>query len=218
MLITLLKGKLLMEMLDIFDENHNLIGTCSKKEVHEKGYWHQVFACLFINSRNNLVYLQYKNNSHNPLSSLNKLDISVSGHLISGETHKDGVREIKEEASLDVSYDQLHYLGMHKTNVTINKNYIIREFHYEHIYDHDFSNDKLQSIDDEVLYFVAFDLDKLLNFIKNPQGNILGQTPYGTQKFTKDDFITAYLDETKYYEKYLYLAKKIIKNEPVSWK
>lgn len=107
---------------------------------------------------------------------------------------------------------------MHKTNVTINKNYIIREFHYEHIYDHDFSNDKLQSIDDEVLYFVAFDLDKLLNFIKNPQGNILGQTPYGTQKFTKDDFITAYLDETKYYEKYLYLAKKIIKNEPVSWK
>ena len=64
MLITLLKGKLLMEMLDIFDENHNLIGTCSKKEVHEKGYWHQVFACLFINSRNNLVYLQYKSHHY----------------------------------------------------------------------------------------------------------------------------------------------------------
>ena len=72
-----------MEMLDIFDENHQFLGTKSKKEVHEKGYWHQVFACLFIDSKQNLVYLQYKNNTHNPVSSLNKLDISVGGHLIS---------------------------------------------------------------------------------------------------------------------------------------
>ena len=122
-----------MEMLDIFDENHQFLGTKSKKEVHEKGYWHQVFACLFIDSKQNLVYLQYKNNTHNPVSSLNKLDISVGGHLISGETYQDGPREIKEESSIDVSYDQLHYLGMHKTNVIINDHYIIREFHYEHI-------------------------------------------------------------------------------------
>ena len=53
-----------MEMLDIFDENHQFLGTKSKKEVHEKGYWHQVFACLFIDSKQNLVYLQYKNNTH----------------------------------------------------------------------------------------------------------------------------------------------------------
>lgn len=206
-----------MEMLDIFDENHQFLGIKSKKEVHEKGYWHQVFACLFIDSKQNLVYLQYKNNTHNPVSSLNKLDISVGGHLISGETYQDGPREIKEESSIDVSYDQLHYLGMHKTNVIINDHYIIREFHYEHIYDHDFSQEKLQSIDDEVLYFAAFDIDELLSFVTKPHDIIQGQTPYGNQEFTKDDFITAYLDETQYYEKYLRLAKKIIQNEPVSW-
>ena len=106
---------------------------------------------------------------------------------------------------------------MHKTNVIINDHYIIREFHYEHIYDHDFSQEKLQSIDDEVLYFVAFDIDDLLSFVTKPHDTIQGQTPYGNQEFTKDDFITAYLDETQYYEKYLRLAKKIIQNEPVSW-
>ena len=48
MLITLLKGKLLMEMLDIFDENHNLIGTCSKKEVHEKGIKYLLVFLLIL--------------------------------------------------------------------------------------------------------------------------------------------------------------------------
>ena len=49
-------------MLDIFDEFHNHLGTCEKKEVHMKGLWHQVFACLLIDSSKNTVYLQYKNN------------------------------------------------------------------------------------------------------------------------------------------------------------
>ena len=45
-----------MEMLDIFDKDHNYLGTCEKKEVHQRGLWHQVFACLFIDSELNKVY------------------------------------------------------------------------------------------------------------------------------------------------------------------
>lgn len=206
-----------MEMLDIFDEEHNFLGTCNKTEVHQKGYWHQVFGCLLINSKKNKVYLQYKNSTHNPVSSLNKLDISIGGHLIKGESKENGIREIKEESSLVVSYEKLIYLGMHKTNVQVNKNYIIREFHYEHIYDNDFSLNTLKSIDDEVLYFVEFDIDELLSFIKNNENLIEGQTPYGPQKFKKQNFIKAYLEETKYYEKYLTLAKQLSIKKNISW-
>ena len=71
-----------MEQLDIFDENYNYIGTSSKKEAHQKGLWHQTFDCLFIDSKKNTVYFQYKNQEHNAASSKNKIDISVGGHLL----------------------------------------------------------------------------------------------------------------------------------------
>ncbi len=83
-----------MELLDIFDENHNHLGTCEKKEVHKRGLWHQVFSCLFVNTELNKVYLQYKSSEHNDVANLNKIDISVGGHLSAGENIEDGIREI----------------------------------------------------------------------------------------------------------------------------
>ena len=42
-----------MEIINIYDENHKLIGKSTKKEAHEKGLWHEVYSCLLINSKNN---------------------------------------------------------------------------------------------------------------------------------------------------------------------
>lgn len=202
-----------MEMLDIFDENHNYLGTCEKKEVHQKGLWHQVFACLLIDSKKNKVYLQYKSSKHNDLSELNKIDISVGGHLSAGETIEDGIREIEEETGLKVTYDQLTPVGMRLIDKFINENYIIREFSYLHIYDSEFDLNKLKSQDDEVLYFIEFDIDELIEYLSLEKEEIEGITPKGNKTFTNDDFIQAYIGDDKLYLKYLLLAKQLINKE-----
>ena len=201
-----------MEYVDVFDENYHLIGSASKKEVHEKGLWHQVFSCLFVNTKENKVYLQYKNASHNDVAHQNKLDISVGGHLLKGEQVKDGIREIKEESSLDVPFDKLISFGVRKIDKYINDNYRIREFSHLFIYDSVFNLNDLQSTDDEVLYFVEFDIDELISFVKNPT-KVQGLTPQGLKEFKEPDFITAYIEDDHLYLNYLLLVKMYMQNE-----
>ena len=207
-----------MELLDIFDKDYNYLGTCEKKEVHQKGLWHQVFACLFIDSKNNKVYLQYKFSGHNDVANLNKIDISVGGHLSAGEKIEDGIREIEEESGLIVKYKNLVPVGMRLIDKTINENYIIREFSYLHIYDSKFNLKELKSKDDEVLYFIEFDIDELIEYLTLKKDKITGLTPQGDKEFIKEDFIKAYIEDDKFYLNYLLLAKRIINKEPnVSW-
>jgi 8-oxo-dGTP pyrophosphatase MutT (NUDIX family) len=208
-----------MEMLDIFDKDHNYLGTCEKKEVHQRGLWHQVFACLLIDGQKNKVYLQYKNSGHNDVSNLNKIDISVGGHLSAGETIEDGIREIEEEAGLKVEYKYLIPVGMRLIDKFINENYIIREFSYLHIYDSEFDLNALKSQDDEVLYFIEFDIDELIAYLTNETDKVSGLTPEGYKEFKKDDFIQAYIGDDRLYLKYLLLAKQVInKEQNISWK
>lgn len=47
-------------LIDIYNENYELIGTELKSIAHEKGYWHQVFTCVIINSISNKIYFQKK--------------------------------------------------------------------------------------------------------------------------------------------------------------
>ncbi len=203
-----------MELIDIYDENCHLIGSAPKEEAHQKGLWHKVFSCLLVNTKKNKVYLQYKSAAHNAVAHANKIDISVGGHLIKGEQVTDGIREIKEESSLNVSFNELVPFGIRKINKYINDNYIIREFSYLYIYDNEFILQDLKSIDDEVLYFIEFDIDELISFVQNPS-TIKGLTPTGYQEFNEKDFIKAYIEDDHLYLNYLLLVKKYMHNEPL---
>ena len=208
-----------MEMLDIFDQDHNYLGTCEKKEVHARGLWHQVFGCLFIDSELNKVYLQYKSSGHNDVAALNKIDISVGGHLSAGETIEDGIREIKEESGLIIEYKDLIPVGMRLIDKFINENYIIREFSYLHILDTKYDLNTLKSQDGEVLYFIEFDIDELISYFTSDREKITGLTPEGIKTFNRKDFIQAYIEDDKLYLNYLLLAKQVInKEQNISWK
>lgn len=206
----------MMEIIDIFNENYEFIGTASKEDAHRLGYWHQVFGCLFIDSSKNKVYLQYKNGQFNNVDKVNKVDISVGGHLQSGERVEDGIREIKEESSLDVKFDDLYYLGIRRIDKVINTDYIIREFSHLFLYDRTFSLKELKSNDEEVLYFIEFDIDYLIAFLKKEVDIVLGRTLNGYEKFTMDDFIKGYLEDDQYYLSYLLVAKEYMeKNKAI---
>ena len=199
-----------MEVLDIFDENYKLIGTETKENVHKLGLWHQVTGCAFIDSTSNRIYLQYKNGTHNQVAHTNKIDISVGGHIQTGETLIKGlIREIEEESSLEVYPEELKYIGYKTTKVDATKDYIIREYCHLYLLDRQYNIQELHSIDDEVLYFISFDINELLTFILGKTNSIKGITPKGEETFTIDNFIKGYLDD-RIYETILLIAKEII--------
>ena len=204
------------ELIDIFDENHKLISKDTKENAHKHGLWHEVFACIIINSSTNKIYFQYKNPNHNEVVHLPKIDLSVGGHLQSGETEKDGIREIKEESSLNVKYTDLVKLANRKIDKYIREDFIIREFEYIYLYDSNVSLKDLHCIDDEVLYFIEFDIDHLIKFIKNNNKTITGNTLNKKQVFKRENFIKAYLEDDHLYLNLLLLTKDYINKKDLT--
>lgn len=100
------------EILNIFDEHQNPIGTATRDEVHRHGFWHETFHCWFLSNDNGtpIVYLQQRSPEKKDYPGL--FDITAAGHLLSTETAQDGVREVAEETGIEVTNDELHSLGV----------------------------------------------------------------------------------------------------------
>lgn len=96
------------ELIDIFDENMNMLGTAMKSQAHREGLWHKVFRCWIIKRDGrgrHKIWLQLRGKDKKFYPGL--LDASASGHLRAGETAKDGIREIEEELGLKVDFGKL---------------------------------------------------------------------------------------------------------------
>ncbi|MBQ8661359.1 MAG: NUDIX domain-containing protein [Alphaproteobacteria bacterium] len=90
------------ELIDIYDSEMNLLGTAMKSQAHDEGLWHKTFHCWIVDG--DKVWLQLRGKGKKLYPGL--LDISVAGHLGTGETAKGaGVREIEEELGLAVCED-----------------------------------------------------------------------------------------------------------------
>ncbi|CAH0293426.1 Isopentenyl-diphosphate Delta-isomerase [Peribacillus sp. Bi96] len=100
------------EMLKVFDDDRNQIGVAAREEVHRLGHWHEVFHCWFVSREAGVEYLYLQHRCAMKKDYPNLLDITAAGHLLAHETVYDGVREIKEEIGIDVSFDELVPLGI----------------------------------------------------------------------------------------------------------
>lgn len=97
-------------MLDVVHPTGEPIATLSRSKVHSGGHWHQVFHCLV--ARSGLparVMLQRRKRSARAFPGM--LDLSVTGHLLTGERPLDGVRELHEEMGLTIDSARLVSLG-----------------------------------------------------------------------------------------------------------
>ena len=100
------------EYFDIFDQALQPIGVKARAEVHRDGDWHQVFHCWVIGREDDgagYVILQKRAEDRDYGG---KIDISAAGHLEAGETVRDGLREIREELGLCLSFDELLPFGV----------------------------------------------------------------------------------------------------------
>lgn len=100
------------EQLRIFDEDRNQIGVASRMDVHRIGYWHEAFHCWFVSNEKGIDYIYLQLRSDTKKDYPNLLDITAARHLLADETVKDGVREIKEEIGVNVSFEELVPLGV----------------------------------------------------------------------------------------------------------
>lgn len=99
------------EILTIFDEAGNRLGTAPRDEVHRLGYWHETFHCWFVSKVQGIpyIYLQLRSGQKQDYPGL--LDITAAGHLLANETVEDGIREVQEELGLELSFEELIPLG-----------------------------------------------------------------------------------------------------------
>ena len=137
------------EQIRIFDESRNQIGVANREDVHRLGYWHEAFHCWFISKEMGIdyLYLQLRSDKKKDYPSL--LDITAAGHLLANETVQDGVREIKEEIGINISFQELIPLGIIEYCV-MKENFIDKELANVYMYKSDESFDDFILQEDEV--------------------------------------------------------------------
>lgn len=93
-----------MELLDVYDNFRNFIGSYPRDIVHKEGLWHNTVHCWLYDVEGN-VYFQMRKD-------LNKLYTSASGHVGSGEQLDLAVaREVKEELGIELDKNNCRFVG-----------------------------------------------------------------------------------------------------------
>ena len=99
------------EMIDIYDENLQRLGTVPRNQAHESGSWHRSIHCWIIRP-DRAGYVLFQKRGREKKLFPNTLDITAAGHYTAGETPEQGVREILEELGLDIPFADLVPLGI----------------------------------------------------------------------------------------------------------
>jgi isopentenyldiphosphate isomerase len=87
------------EIFDVVNENDEVIGRNTRREVHRQGLMHRAVHVLVSNSRGQ-VFLQKRSMKKDGEPGL--WDSSASGHVDSGESYDScAARELKEEIGLE---------------------------------------------------------------------------------------------------------------------
>lgn len=96
-----------MELLDIYDEDMNHLGTEERSKVHHDALWHKTVHCWLYDKLGN-VYFQIRKDE-------GTLYTTSSGHILAGESVKEAFgREIFEELGYRIDYDKAELIDIVK--------------------------------------------------------------------------------------------------------
>jgi isopentenyldiphosphate isomerase len=106
------------ELFDVLDEHGNHTGiTRPRGLVHRDGDWHPALHIWVAGvSRDGVPFVLFQRRSMTKDTWPGALDVAIGGHLRSGETLEDAVREAEEEIGLSVSLSDLVYIGRRFTD------------------------------------------------------------------------------------------------------
>lgn len=135
------------ELLDILDENGNLTGESQPRSiVHTTGLWHRTVHIYFYRKVNNGIELLVHHRSAYKDLNPNKWDTRFGGHLKSGDTIEQAIKnELKEEVGIEADPSKLTEGLSHKREKFPNS-----EFTNVYFYEFDGHTNSLTFNDGEV--------------------------------------------------------------------
>lgn len=100
------------ELLDVLTDDGIVIGTATRRDVHEQGLWHRTFHALVVRPGLPARVVFQRRAATSAFAGL--LDFTAAGHLAAGEEPVDGARELEEEVGLSVVSTDLVAVGVHR--------------------------------------------------------------------------------------------------------
>jgi isopentenyldiphosphate isomerase len=115
------------ELLDVVSaDGLTLLGVKDRDEVHRDGDWHVAFHLWVVRADGVLLQRRARDKESWP----GYLDATAAGHLVAGESRKDGLREVEEELGVAYAFAQLIPLGVHRVDGEPHPGFINREHQY----------------------------------------------------------------------------------------
>jgi isopentenyldiphosphate isomerase len=100
------------ELLDVVDARGRPLGVKRRADVHRDGDRHVAFHLWVVAPSGVLFQRRARDKASWP----GYLDASAAGHLLAGETVRDGVREAEEELGVAYAFADLASLGVHRVD------------------------------------------------------------------------------------------------------
>jgi len=160
-----------MEYLDIYDENQNYLGKEDRNVVHRDALWHKTVHCWLYDNEGN-VYFQIRKKE-------GKLYTTASGHILAGETVKQGFgREIEEEIGIKVNIDEAKLVDVVKFMMDKVKDdgSVFRDRVFANVYVCQYDGDEVgfNFDDSELAGLVRVNASETLDLLKKENGKIFG--------------------------------------------
>lgn len=160
-----------MEYLDIYDENENYLGKEDRFIVHRDALWHKTVHC-WLYDKNGNIYFQIRKKE-------GKLYTTASGHIIAGETVKQGFgREIEEEIGIKVNYEEAIFVNIYKFVMDKLKDdgsmFRDRAFSNVYVCEYKGNGTDFNFDDNELDGLVRVNANEALELFKNENGKIKG--------------------------------------------
>lgn len=203
------------EIIDLVDTTNKVIGTVGKKEAHKLAKWHRTVSFILVDSKKKLIYFQDRNKP----TELQSEDFFVKlngGHLLSGETPEQGVRELEEELGLKIAPENIIPIGINQTAVDFSEDYKIREFIYYFIVDIEDVLNKVKFQDGEVSSIIYFNPEQALQLVLGETKEITGTVFDGKIKspiILKSTAFKNFTDDNLYLRIFL-AVKRYFEGEP----
>lgn len=103
----------MQEVLDIYNEDWQCIGTAPRDEVHAHGLLHRVVHCWIFQKTQSMLWFQQR--AHTKKDFPDYFDLPCGGHVDAGETPMQAMkRELREEIGLHVTERELISLGTYR--------------------------------------------------------------------------------------------------------
>ena len=158
------------ERFDVLNEWGEFTGEiATRKECHEKSLWHRAVYAFIINDKKEIL-LQKRSATKKQWP--NKWDVTIGGHVLSGEFGRQAlIRETKEELGLDITDNDIKYL-VGSISVDTNKDIINKHFNECYLITKEIDISEIILQKEEVSKVKFFTKDEILNMIDNDYKDI----------------------------------------------